>query len=80
MNWEGKIVACFDRIKGLRDEPVYLIEVDDGDRIWRYESELDWAPGHHEPTSPHIRAISSSVSCFLGNFIRFWHTSTQARH
>ena len=28
------------RVKGLKAEPIYLIECDDGDRIWRYESEL----------------------------------------
>jgi len=43
--WHGKIVASLYRVKGLRDEPVYLIEVDDGDRIWRYESELS----HEDP-------------------------------
>ena len=38
--WRGTIVGRIHRVKGLRNEPVYLILVDDGDRIWRYESEL----------------------------------------
>lgn len=40
MDWHGKIVGCMHRVKGLKAEPIYLIECDDGDRIWRYESEL----------------------------------------
>ena len=39
-DWRGEIVGRIHRVKGLKDEPIYLILVDDGDRIWRYESEL----------------------------------------
>jgi hypothetical protein len=39
--WKGTIVGRIYRVRGLKDEPVYLILVDDGDRIWRYESELE---------------------------------------
>ena len=38
--WRGTIVGRIHRVKGLKNEPIYLILVDDGDRIWRYESEL----------------------------------------
>lgn len=43
--WRGTIVGSIYRVNGLKDEPVYLIQVDDGDRIWRYESELS----HEDP-------------------------------
>lgn len=43
--WHGKVVGRIYRVKGLKDEPIYLILVDDGDRIWRYESELS----HEDP-------------------------------
>ena len=49
--WHGKIVGSIYRVEGLRDEPVYLILVDDGDRIWRYESELRNLPKEGE--TPH---------------------------
>ena len=42
MDWSGTIVASLYRVERLKDEPVYLIECDDGDRIWRYESELEF--------------------------------------
>ena len=38
--WRGTIVGRVSRAEGLKNEPVYLIMVDNGDRIWRYESEL----------------------------------------
>ena len=40
MNWSGRIVA---RVRGKgkwAGKDIYLIECDDGDRIWRLEDEL----------------------------------------
>jgi len=45
MKWTGTVVAIIEHVDKLPGHVVYLIKTDDGDRIWRFEDELDWAPG-----------------------------------
>lgn len=45
MEWEGKVVAIIENAQGFPGRIIYLIETTAGDRIWRFEEELNWAPG-----------------------------------
>ena len=41
MSWKGVIVACIKGTGKFRGRNIYLIKGDDGDRIWRFEDEME---------------------------------------
>ena len=40
MNWKGVIVAYVRGFGKFEGRGIYLIQCDDGDRIWRFEDEM----------------------------------------